>query len=72
MGDTKHEAEKARAKMEEAMGKVREEAGDLLDDERMEAEGKGEKWKGKAKGAVAGVREKADSAFDAAKDRVRR
>ena len=72
MADTKHQADKAKAKMEKAKGKLREETGDLLGNERMEAEGKGEKWKGKAKGAVADAREKADSALDAAKDRMRR
>jgi uncharacterized protein YjbJ (UPF0337 family) len=72
MADIKHEADKAKARMDEAKGKVREETGDVLGDERMEAEGKGEKWKGKAKGVIADAREKADNAMDSAKDRMRR
>jgi uncharacterized protein YjbJ (UPF0337 family) len=72
VADRKHEGDKAKARIEEAKGKVREETGDLLGNEQMEAEGKGEKWKGKAKGAMADVREKADNAMDAAKDRMRR
>ena len=53
--------DKARHKGEEVKGSVKEGLGKLTDNERLEAEGKGEKWAGKAKGAV-------DDAVDALTD----
>ena len=44
--------DKARHKGEELKGTVKEGLGKLTDNEKLEAEGKGEKWAGKAKGAV--------------------
>ncbi len=44
--------DKARHKGEEVKGSVKEGWGKLTDNESLEAEGKGEKWAGKAKGAV--------------------
>ncbi len=43
--------DKARNEAEELKGKVKEEYGDLTDDERMEAEGKGEQVKANLKQA---------------------
>jgi len=43
---------KARHKGEELKGSVKEGWGKLTDNEKLEAEGKVEKWAGKAKGAV--------------------
>jgi uncharacterized protein YjbJ (UPF0337 family) len=44
--------DKARHKGEELKGTVKEGLGKLTDNEKLEAEGKAEKWAGKAKGAV--------------------
>lgn len=44
--------DKARHKGEELKGSVKEGLGKLTDNEKLEAEGKAEKWAGKAKGAV--------------------
>jgi uncharacterized protein YjbJ (UPF0337 family) len=44
--------DKARHKGEELKGTVKEGLGKLTDNEKLEAEGKVEKWAGKAKGAV--------------------
>lgn len=53
--------DKARHKGEELKGAVKEGVGKLTDDHSLEAEGKAEKWAGKAKGAV-------DEAVDDLKD----
>jgi uncharacterized protein YjbJ (UPF0337 family) len=53
--------DKARHKGEELKGTVKEGLGKLTDNEKLEAEGKAEKWAGKAKGAV-------DDAVDALTD----
>lgn len=44
--------DKARHKGEELKGSVKEGLGKLTDNEKLEAEGKAEKWAGKTKGAV--------------------
>jgi len=44
--------DKARHKGEELKGSVKEGWGKLTDNEKLEAEGKVEKWAGKAKGTV--------------------
>ena len=44
--------DKARHRGEELKGSVKEGWGKLTDNEKLEAEGKVEKWAGKAKGAV--------------------
>jgi uncharacterized protein YjbJ (UPF0337 family) len=44
--------DKARHKGEEVKGSVKEGWGKLTDNKNLEAEGKAEKWAGKAKGAV--------------------
>ena len=53
--------DKARHKGEELKGTVKEGLGKLTYNEKLEAEGKAEKWAGKAKGAV-------DDAVDALTD----
>lgn len=57
--------DKARHKGEELKGSVKEGWGKLTDNEDLEAEGKAEKWSGKAKGTV-------DEAVDDLKDEFRR
>ncbi len=57
--------DKARHKGEEVKGNVKEGLGKLTDNDRLEAEGKAEKWAGKAKGAV-------DDAVDDLTDETRR
>ena len=44
--------DKAQHKGEELKGIIKEGVGKLTGNDRLEAEGKGEKWAGKAKGAV--------------------
>lgn len=44
--------DKARHKGEELKGSVKEGVGKVTNDHSLEAEGKAEKWSGKAKGAV--------------------
>jgi uncharacterized protein YjbJ (UPF0337 family) len=57
--------DKARHKGEELKGSVKEGWGKLTGNEDLEAEGKAEKWSGKAKGTV-------DEAVDDLKDEFRR
>lgn len=51
----------AKEKLEKAKGRIKEAAGDLTDDERLE-------WEGKADRAAAEVREKVDDLGDKADD----
>ena len=44
--------DRAQHKGEELKGTIKEGVGKLTDNHRLEAEGKGEKWSGKVKGAV--------------------
>lgn len=48
--------DKAEGKFHEAKGKVKEEAGDLTDNPKREAEGKAEKNSGKAQGRIGEVK----------------
>lgn len=59
---------KVEGKAKEAAGTVREETGDLLDNEEMEAEGAAQKWEGRAQGGVGEIEEKFERAADDLKD----
>ena len=54
----------------QAMGRVKQAADDLTDDDDLKAEGKGDELLGKAKGALGDLRDKAEGALDSAKDKV--
>ncbi|CAM5277857.1 CsbD family protein [Streptomyces xanthochromogenes] len=49
--------EKAKSKVEQAKGKVKEKAGSAVGNERLEAEGRGEQVKGDARGAKEKVKD---------------
>lgn len=53
---------------EEAVGKVKEETGDLFDNERLEAEGRAQQAEAKAKQAAEKAEDAVKDASDAAKD----
>lgn len=55
---------------DKAMGKGKEIAGKVTGNEDLEAEGKGQHTRGKAKEAVHDVTDKARSAVDAVKDKL--
>lgn len=53
-------------------GRVKEAAGDLTDNERLQREGKADQAAGKAKEFVDDVKDKADDAVDSVKDKLHR
>ena len=55
---------------DQAKGRVKQAAGDLTDNERLEREGKGDELLGKAKEKLDDLREKADDAMDRVKEKV--
>lgn len=55
---------------DQAKGRVKQAAGDLTDNERLEREGKGDELLGKAKEKLDDLRDKADDAMDRVKEKV--
>jgi uncharacterized protein YjbJ (UPF0337 family) len=55
---------------DQAKGRVKQAAGDLTDNERLEREGKGDELLGKAKDKLDDLRDKADDAMDRIKEKV--
>ena len=58
--------------IDQAKGRVKQEAGDLTDDDDHKREGKGDELLGKAKGKLDDLRDKAEGAMDSLKDKVDR
>lgn len=59
-------------KGEEAAGKMKEKAGEMTDDERLEAEGRTEKSKAKGKQVLDDAAEKAKGTAEGARDAFKR
>ena len=59
--------EQVKGKFNEAVGSVKQGVGNMTGDERMEAEGKSQEFKGKGQGFVGGVKEKAKELGDTVK-----
>lgn len=57
-------ADKLKGKANEMAGAARRKAGDVTDNEEMEAKGVEQQYKGKAQGAVGAVKDKAEDAKD--------
>lgn len=55
---------------DKAKGRIKQAAGDLTDDDDLRDEGRADERSGKAKGLLNDLKEKADDAVDAIKDRV--
>ena len=53
-------------------GRVKEAAGDLTDNDRLQREGKADQAAGKAKDVVDGVKDKVGDAIDAVQDKLHR
>jgi uncharacterized protein YjbJ (UPF0337 family) len=56
--------------IDQAKGRAKQAAGDLTDNDDLEAEGKRDELLGKAKGALDDARDKAEEAMDAVKEKV--
>ena len=56
--------DKMEGKAKEAAGAVREKAGDVTGNERMEAEGNKQKWEGKGQGLAGDIKDKAEDLKD--------
>ncbi|MEO9255888.1 MAG: CsbD family protein [Tepidiformaceae bacterium] len=56
--------DKVEGKAKEAMGSVREKAGDVTDNEEMQAKGAEQKHEGKAQGMMGSIKEKAEELKD--------
>jgi uncharacterized protein YjbJ (UPF0337 family) len=65
--DTKETVDKAKGKMNEAVGAARAKAGDMTGNEEMEAKGRGQQLKGKAQGAAASAKSAAGKVADKAR-----
>lgn len=61
--------DKIKGKGDEAMGGVKEKAGEWTGDHDMEHEGHGQKMKGKAEGAMGDMKDKAEDAMGGMKDK---
>jgi uncharacterized protein YjbJ (UPF0337 family) len=59
-------------KKDEMKGRVKEAAGDLTDDEELQAEGKTDKAAGKIKEGLADARDKGEEVVDKVKEKVQR
>lgn len=59
-------------KKDELKGRAKEAAGDLTEDEELEAEGKTDKAAGKVKQGLDDAKRKGEEAVDKAKDKLRR
>ena len=57
---------------DEVKGRVKEAAGDLTDNKKMQREGKSDQAAGKVKGAVDDVKEKIEDGVDAVKEKLHR
>jgi uncharacterized protein YjbJ (UPF0337 family) len=57
---------------DEVKGRVKEAAGDLTDNKKLQREGKSDQAAGKVKGAVDDAKDKIEDAVDAVKDRLHR
>jgi uncharacterized protein YjbJ (UPF0337 family) len=57
---------------DEVKGRVKEAAGDLTDDEGLEAEGKADRAGGKIKQGLADAKDKGEELVDKVKDKVQR
>ncbi|MEQ1785697.1 MAG: CsbD family protein [Acidimicrobiales bacterium] len=55
---------------DKAKGRIKQAAGDLTDDDDLREEGRADERAGKAKGLLNDLKEKAEDAVDAIKDRV--
>ncbi len=58
--------------LDKAKGRVKQAAGDLVDDDQLKKEGKLDELGGKVKGAVEDLKDKAEDAIDKLKDKVDR
>lgn len=56
--------------MDQAKGRIKEAAGDLIDNKDLKREGKTDQAAGHAKELLGDIKEKAENAVDAVKDRV--
>ena len=56
--------------LDQAKGRVKQAAGDLVDDDQLKKEGKLDELGGKLKGAMDDVKDKAQDAVDKIKDKV--
>src|SRR5687768_8662941 len=63
--------ERIKGKAEELKGKIKGAAGDLIDNEQMEAEGRGEELKGKARQEGAKASERAHGAGEELKGKIK-
>jgi len=59
-------------KADELKGRVKEAAGDLTDDERLQSEGKADKAGGKLKQGLEDAKDKGEQLVDKLKDKVQR
>ncbi len=71
MSDMNTSKERLEGETSKAKGKVKEGAGKLTGNHRMEAEGKGDQLKGKAQVAASDLKEKASDVADKVKDKAR-
>ena len=62
----------AEGKFDKAKGRAKQAAGDLTDDESLQAEGKADELGGKAKDKLGGLKDKVEDAVDAVKDKLKR
>jgi uncharacterized protein YjbJ (UPF0337 family) len=58
--------------LDKAMGRVKQAAGDLTDDDELKQEGKADELAGKVKGAVDAVKDTAEDAVDKVKEHLHR
>ena len=58
------------SKLDQAKGKVKQAAGDLTGNDDLKREGKVDEASGNAKGKLADVKDKAEDAVDAVKDKL--
>jgi uncharacterized protein YjbJ (UPF0337 family) len=59
------------ANTDDLKGRAKEAIGDLTDNEELEREGKTDRAAGKVKETLGGLKDKADDAVDAVKDKLR-
>jgi uncharacterized protein YjbJ (UPF0337 family) len=58
------------SKLDQAKGRVKQAAGDITGDDHLEREGKVDEAAGSAKGKLEDVKDKAEDAVDAARDKL--
>ncbi len=72
MADIDNGKERMKGEANKAKGKVKEGAGKLTGNDRMEAEGKGDQFQGKAQVAAADLKDKASDVADKVKEKTGR